>query len=1127
MQKRIVSDTQLFGKKIFLFAVLNLSLAIACYGQTHNLGVGVYPGNPKENFAPSMLADKITYRNIALLKPVYSSSSYDFNLTAQLITDGIKEKKMPGWIVASTRDGILPRNQREYFLDRHYNTRIELEGNKIWVQNELAGNSDIPEVNCFKLRGNISIDTSKSEIKPWKITVSGSDNGKNWNVLSVITDTKLLGDTFKDYRRAIYPKNYRLFTNEVKLQEAVQYRYYRSEFDSPNIESWRIAEFALKKNDKYCNVGGPYNFSSSWKSLGAENEWIYVDLGTECSFDKIKLFWLKPPSSGLVQVSDDAVLWKNICPLPSPLRLDQEICLQKKYEGRYVRLLLDKALSQEDGFILSEMEIYGTGAKFALAHSEEGLIGDGLFRLSGGAWKLLKSSQVGKTLEEISKVGYGDNDWIVATVPGTALISYYNAGIIPDLFYSDNQLLISDSYFYSDFIYRDEFIVPDSFNGKTITLNFDGINWKADVFLNGSKLGRIEGAFTRGCFDITHKVFPGKKNALAVYIYKNDAPGFVKEPTYQNHDANGGELGIDNPTFHASVGWDWMPSIRGRNIGIWNDVFLSTCRAVSIEDPFISTKLPLPDTSSADLKVQIKLRNHSDENVKGKLKCKIGDHNFELPVSLSALETKTLSLDQSAIPELHLQDPALWWPNGYGKQNLYDVKFDFVSDKGEISDTKQFKTGLREMTYSEDGGILKLWINGKRFIARGGNWGFSEANLRYRSREYDIAVRYQKEMNMNMLRNWVGQTGDDEFFEACDKYGIMIWQDFWLANPGDGPDPGNANLFMQNAEDLIKRIRNHPSIALYCGRNEGNPPEQIDMALRSLVNNFTPEIKYISHSSRGLVSGEGPYSLKPVEYYFENRATKKLHSELGLPNPVSFESLRNMMPDSALWPISRDWGIHDFSFESAQSGETFINALKEKFGQVNSLKEWLKYSQWLCYESYRAIFEAQGKNRMGALIWMSHCAWPSLAFQTYDYYFEPTAAYFGIKKGNEPLHIQWNALTDSIEVVNNSSLLGDDLIAFAELINIDGKTVTKKQFSFDCQADQIRNIWKVEVPSEIKDVYFIKLRLERKGNVISNNFYWNSLNKESLKKIPEMKKIKLKISTEKNKNNGRWFLNVK
>ncbi len=176
---------------------------------------------------------------------------------------------------------------------------------------------------------------------------------------------------------------------------------------------------------------------------------------------------------------------------------------------------------------------------------------------------------------------------------------------------------------------------------------------------------------------------------------------------------------------------------------------------------------------------------------------------------------------------LHLDNPKLWWPNGYGDPNLYDVELKFETDAG-VSDAKTFQTGVRQFTYSEDGGALRIWVNGRRFIPRGGNWGFGESMLRYRAREYDAAVRYHRDMNFTMIRNWVGQIGDDAFYEACDRYGIVVWQDFWLANPWDGPNPDDNAMFLRNVDDFVRRIRNHPSIGLYCGRNEGYPPKPID-----------------------------------------------------------------------------------------------------------------------------------------------------------------------------------------------------------------------------------------------------------------------------------------------------------
>src|ERR1019366_6040411 len=193
------------------------------------------------------------------------------------------------------------------------------------------------------------------------------------------------------------------------------------------------------------------------------------------------------------------------------------------------------------------------------------------------------------------------------------------------------------------------------------------------------------------------------------------------------------------------------------------------------------------------------------------------------------------------------------------------------------------KVGIRQMAYTEDGGVLKIWINGRRFVARGGNWGFSESMLRYRAREYDAALRYHREMNFNMIRNWVGQIGDNEFYEACDRHGVMVWQDFWLANPWDGPDPDNNEMFLNNVKDFVLRIRNHPSMGLYVGRNEGYPPKTIDDGIRATLAAFPPGLHYTPSSADEVVSGHGPYQAQSTKFYFSQRATPQFHSDMGMP----------------------------------------------------------------------------------------------------------------------------------------------------------------------------------------------------------------------------------------------------
>jgi hypothetical protein len=741
----------------------------------------------------------------------------------------------------------------------------------------------------------------------------------------------------------------------------------------------------------------------------------------------------------------------------------------------------------------------------------------GRLDLAGGNWKLQRDSLVTADGTALSKPGFDDEHWIIATVPGTILTSYYNAGAVPDPNFGDNQLMLSDSFFYADFWYRNEFVPPPAAPGQHCWLNFDGVNWKAEVFLNGEKLGRIDGGFIRGRFDVTKLLHPGLKNALAVRIEKNANPGSVKEKTFENPDKNGGVLGADNPTYHASIGWDWIPTIRGRDTGIWSDVYLNLTGPVTIESPLVSTSLPLPDTSHADVSVTVTLRNHDSQPINGVLRGRFGDATFATKVSVEAGAEKT------ANAALRIQNPKLWWPSGYGDPNLYTVELRFETTGGKLSESKEFHSGIRQFAYSEDGGVLKMWINGRRFIPRGGNWGFPESMLRYRAREYDAAVRYHSDMNFNMIRDWVGQIGDDAFYNACDRYGIVVWQDFWLANPWDGPDPDDNDMFLRVARDYVRRIRNHPSIGLYCGRNEGYPPKPLDDGIRAALAELHPGLHYISSSADDGVSGHGPYQAMPTKVYFE-RAPALFHSEMGMPNIVTMDSLALMMPEAAMWPQGRMWGLHDFCLKGAQGGTSFLERIRNSYGGAETVADWLGLAQFVNYDGYRAMFEAQSRNRMGLLIWMSHPAWPSMVWQTYDYYLEPTAAYFGAKKASEPLHIQWNPLAESVEVVNYSGGDARGLSAHVAILNMDGSVQWEQTTSVDSSEDSTVACIKMEYPAGLSPVHFLKLKLKRGVDVVSENFYWRGLQEGDYRALRDLPKVSLDAPTSVEREGDHWRL---
>jgi hypothetical protein len=1064
--------------------------------QQYTLGVGVYPGDPRENFAPSSRLDR-TYRNLALHRPAYQSSSYDYNLTAQLITDGIKDTKLPRWVSVSTSaQGELPKNEREWLLDHNWLTGVDLKGTAGWVKIELAGGEGPPEVDRLDIDARVVVRDASGAPAGWGVLVEGSDDGQNW---------KELGRTIGRDGPA------REFKPSIALAEPSHSRFYRATVSAPRATSWLVGEVAFFDRNHRVEAGGPYDFTSAWKSAGTAGEWVYVDLGAVCTFDRVALAWIRG-GDGLLQVSDDATNWKTLRPIADDMKLASPA------QGRYVRLQLSKAASAE-GYILSEMEVYGRGGPLSQ--------GRGSISLAGGVWRIQRDSLVSGDGASLSKPGFHDADWLAATVPGTVLAGYFNAGALPDPNYGDNQLAISDSFFYADFWYRNEFVIGPVAPGKHLWLNFDGINWKADIFFNGEKLGRIEGGFMRGRFDITSRVHAGQNNAVAVRVEKNATPGSVKEKTFDNPDKNGGALGADNPTYHASIGWDWIPTIRGRNTGIWNNVYLTTTGPVTIEDPLVTTILPLPDTSQADVTVEFTLRNHDSRVVTGSIGGGLSGPLAErfppgegFGMGLRIEPSASMTVKQV----LHLQNPKLWWPNGYGDPNLYKVELNVTTRDGSVSDTKSFQAGVRQFTYREDGGALKIYINGRRFVPLGGNWGFSESMLRYRAREYDAAVRYHRDMHFTMIRNWVGQIGEDAFYDACDRHGIVVWQDFWLANPYDGPDPDDNGLFMRNVKDTVLRIRSHPSIGLYCGRNEGQPPQVLDEGIRQTLAELHPGLHYIPSSADDTVSGHGPYRAMPLKFYFAQRATPKLHSELGMPNIVSMDSLRAMMPESAMWPQGRMWGLHDFSLNGAQGGGSFVDRIDKSYGGTDNAADWVRLAQYVNYEGYRAMFEAQSKNRMGLLIWMSHPAWPSFVWQTYDYYLEPTAAYFGAKKACEPLHIQWNPVTDNVEVVNYSGGDVRGMTANVRLLNMDGAVRWEQTASVDSTEDSVGSPIHIEYPDGLTPVHFIRLRLTRGGETVSENFYWRGLEEYNYRALRDLPKVKLEAITHSERQGTRWLL---
>ena len=1086
-------------------------------------GIGVYPGSPQEDFSPELLPDEDQYRNLALLRTTYQSSAYDYNLTSQLLTDGIVIDRAPQYFDLQTAEGSVPKREREWMIDGGPYSRNTVRGEEAFFLFSMHNYNKT--ISRAIVTGTLIYD-DKAAQGGYEMTWEASNDGTTWTVLAVNKGAGLPGKA-RSGRVEVNDPNKQTGTVSMpmrRLEETFDftntaaYASYRIRLRMKGAYEWTFHEVEFSNADGAVDLKPSQFFTSTWMSATAGEEWVSVDLGSHSEFDKVILHWVNKAVKGRIQTSDDAQTWTDAAPLPGGEGLTDEIAVRGK--ARYVRVCMDR--SADGGrYILSELEVMGRGGLLPRAVAMPEAAG-GRLTLSGGGWQLQRASEVQAGGVEIASPAYKAEGWVTATVPGTVLTSYKNVGALADPNYADNQLMISESFFNSNFWYRNEFQLPQSFKRDRVFLNFDGINWKANVYLNGKQVGRLEGAFIRGKFDVTDCVKEGT-NVLAVEIIKNAHIGAIKEKNKQSTDFNGGILGADNPTFHATIGWDWIPTMRGRNIGIWNDVFLTTTGKVTVQDPYVQTQFALPDTTQARLTAEVVVKNHDGKDVSGVLQGRVGDLTFEQPVQLKAGEERTVVFDADRFPQLQVKNPRLWWPNGYGTPYLYDANFTFKVGE-EVSDARDFKVGIRQMTFNEDGGVLNLYVNGRRFIGRGGNWGFSESNLNYRGREYETAVAYHADMNFTMLRNWVGMIGDEELYDACDKYGIMIWQDFWLANPADGPNPYYPDMFIANAEDYVKRIRSHASIGLYCGRNEGFPPETIDKALRRIVKEEHPGMHYISSSADDVVSGHGPYRMLPAKTYFTlETGNDKFHSERGMPNVLTYESFLRTYSPEGIWPQSDQWGMHDYTLEGAQGATSFNEIIATGYGQPESAKEFADLAQWVNYDGHRSLFESRSKNRMGLLMWMSHSCWPSMVWQTYDYYFEPTAAYFAIKKASEPLHIQWNPATDEVEVVNYHAGLRLGLKARVQVLNMDATVAWEKEVSVDSREDTTEKCIKLEFPDGLSQVHFIKLTLEENGKAVSENFYHRSKVENNYQALKQLPKVSLRAQTQYDKgDDGEW-----
>ena len=545
----------------------------------------------------------------------------------------------------------------------------------------------------------------------------------------------------------------------------------------------------------------------------------------------------------------------------------------------------------------------------------------------GYQWKMMKAGDVTDPGEKVSLSDYPTTNWLPAIVPGTVLNSLVYNQKYPEPYYGINNKIESklipdisetgrDFYTYW---FRTEFTVPKSFEGKHVWLQLDGINYRAEVWVNGNLLSTIKGMFLQDYIDVTSFVKIDKSNALAIKVYPVDVPGSAKPKSWgavgEFHNGGNGNIGL-NTTMLMTVGWDFtfMDGIRDRNTGIWKNISLYSTGKVALRHPFVKSELRKPGYDQAREFVSVEVVNPTTGfnpincTVKGEI---LGENiTFEKKVKVMRGEDKVLSFSPEEFPQLVINSPRLWWPVNKGPQNLYELKMT-VSIDGVVCDSVKTKFGIREITSDTNTPDKSrvFYVNGKRLFIRGTNW-IPEAMLRTSDERTYAELRYSLQSGVNLLRMWGGGIAEsDYFFQLCDEMGLLVWQEFWMT--GDTRHPHDKGNYLNNVESTVKRIRNHPSLAYYVASNESTEVT----GTPELLNKLDGTRGYQMQSECAGVHDGSPYKqVNPMQHY-ENTASPRgsrvdgFNPEYGAPTLPTVEILREMMDEKDLWPINKECGI--------------------------------------------------------------------------------------------------------------------------------------------------------------------------------------------------------------------------
>ncbi|HET9805009.1 MAG TPA: glycoside hydrolase family 2 protein [Candidatus Acidoferrum sp.] len=724
-------------------------------------------------------------------------------------------------------------------------------------------------------------------------------------------------------------------------------------------------------------------------------------------------------------------------------------------------------------------------------------------------WRVQSSAKVSAAPEQVSSVGFATEGWYSTSAPKTVFAVLVENGVYKDPFYGmnlrsvpgvdykiggqfANEEIPETSPYAVPWWYRKEFTVPVSDKGKRIWLAFRGINYRADIWINGKKLAgadTVVGAFRRYEFDVTDFVRVGAKNAVAVSV---SAP----------HAA---ELGIT---------WvDWNPTPPDKDMGLWQEVVLSSSGPVSVRNVTVETKLDLPGTDAAHLTVRADLTNTSTSPIKGTLRGVLHGANapveFSQAVELAASEKKEIVFTPENTKSLNLAKPKLWWPYQMGEPYLHHLRLEFVESNSAVSDVQEKFLGLVQMDSElTPEGYRLLKVNGKPVLIRGGGWA-PDMLLRVSESRREAEFRYVKEMGLNTIR-LEGKLEDESFVDRADRDGILVMAGWCCCDAWEKWGKWSEEtkqVSLSSLRDQMLRLRAHPSLAVWLNGSDNPPPHDREVAYLDVEKEThwnkpvlsSATAKETDVTGKSGVKMSGPYEYVPADYWTidtKNGGGYGFNTETS-PGPAvpPVEELKTFIPEDKLWPINEVWSFHAGGGQF-KNIDIYSAALAKRYGEAKDVSDFAWKSQAMAYEGQRAMFEAYGRNKYkstGVIQWMLNNAWPGLIWHLYSYDLYPAGGFFGSKKALEPLHVQFALDDRMVAVVNGTQGPQTGLKVVAKLYDFTMTEKFSREATLDVAADGVTRSFAIPEPAGISSTYFLALQLfSSNGNLISRNFYWLS-----------------------------------